>query len=193
MKRKNRMNLTDKFIDDIYEISISDLPEHLYHQAKRCLLDYIGVTLAGAQMLSEKGEKLLSYSDNFGNSTIIGYNQKTNLENAIFINGVNAHYPELDDGVNSGIVHPGTPIFSALLPLVEKEKIEDKKLLKAVIIGYEVIIRLANTIQPAHKQLGYHATGTCGTIGVAVAIAVLLDFSKSQLFFASSNFSLANS
>ena len=42
-------------------------------------------------------------------------------------------------------------------------------------------IRLACAIQPGHKLKGYHATGTCGTIGAAMAIATALHFDFEQI------------
>lgn len=176
------MNLTDKFIDIIYLLSKSAFPEAVIHQAKRCLMDYLGATLAGAKMLENKGVSLLNYLEDFtGNSTVIGFNRKTGIQSSSFVNGLSAHIAELDDGVIAGIVHPGAPIFSALLPIAEKEKIDGYKFIAGVIIGYEVTVRIAEAIQPSHKQRGYHATATCGTIGVAVGVAVMLGFNKNQL------------
>lgn len=175
-------NLTDKFIDDLYALTQSTFSDELLHHAKRCLLDYLGVTIAGADMLKNKGENLFgAFGGKEGQATLIGQNKKTSIELAAFINGVYSHVAELDDGVNSGIVHPGAPVISALLPIAEQRKVTTHDLLIGIIIGYEATIRLANAIQPSHKKRGFHATGTCGTIGVALGIAAMLQFSKSQM------------
>lgn len=171
-------NITDSFIHYIYTIYNSEIPQTVFHQAKRCLLDYIGVTLAGSEMIKEKVERLLTdLSDSDKVATVIGLGRKSGLETACFINGLSSHYPELDDGVNSGIVHPGSPIISSLLPVAEKERVTAQQLLTGIIVGYEATIRLANAIQPAHKKKGFHATATCGTIGSALGIAAMLNFS----------------
>ncbi len=176
------MNLTDKFIETIYDLSKSTFPEVVVHQAKRCLLDYLGATLAGAKMLAYKGINLLNELEELqGKATVIGFNRKAGIQSSAFINGLSAHIAELDDGVISGIVHPGAPIFSALLPVAEKEKINGHTFLKGAIIGYEVTVRIAEAIQPSHKKRGYHATATCGTIGVAVGVAVMLGFNQEQM------------
>ncbi|MFC2087939.1 MmgE/PrpD family protein, partial [Bacteroidota bacterium] len=143
---------------------------------------YLGCTFAGARMLKEKGNKLLNFlGEIHGNSSIIGFNKKASIESAVFLNGLSAHIAELDDGVISGIVHPGSPIFSALLPVAEKEKVKDSDLITGIITGYEAAVRIADAIQPSHKKRGYHATATCGTIGAALGITAMLDFSKSQM------------
>jgi len=176
------INYTDIFIDYLYNLSNGDLSNSIIHHAKRCLLDYLGVTYAGAQMLKEKGNKLLDFlGEGHGETPVIGFDRKASIENAVFMNGLSAHVAELDDGVISGIVHPGSPIISALLPLAEKEKIKGTDLLSGIITGYEAAVRIANAIQPSHKERGYHATATCGTIGSALGIAAMLGFSKSQM------------
>jgi len=130
------INLTDKFIDDIYELSHAVFPDAVIHQAKRCLLDHLGATLAGARLMQAKGEKLLDFMGGSSrDASVIGFNRKIGVENAAFINGLSSHIAELDDGVISGIVHPGSPVLSALLPVAEKEQVSGKALLKGIIIG----------------------------------------------------------
>lgn len=175
-------NLTDKFIDDLYDLSSADFPDSVVLQAKRCLLDYLGATFAGAQMLKEKGNKLLNYlGETQGDAAVIGFNKKAGIENVVLMNGLSAHVAELDDGVRFGGVHLGSPIFSALLPVAEKEKVKGADLLLGIITGYEAAVRIASAIQPSHYNCGYHPTGTCGTIGAAMGIAAMLGFSKSQM------------
>ena len=66
------------------------------HQAKRCLLDYIGVTLTGAQLLEDKKKNLsIALGKAEGNITLIGFGDKTSVERAAFINGLCAHVAEL--------------------------------------------------------------------------------------------------
>jgi 2-methylcitrate dehydratase PrpD len=178
----NNTNITEQFIDYLYNLSNERFPEHVVLQAKRCLLDYLGVTLAGAKMLQNKGNKLLDYLVELpGNTTVIGFHRKSDIEKACFMNGLSSHIAELDDGLNSGIVHLGSPVISALLPVAENIKITGTGLLAGIITGYETTARIACAIQPYHKKRGYHATGTCGTIGAAIAIAAMWGFSKKQM------------
>lgn len=175
-------NLTNEFIEELYDFSQSDFSENLKLQAKRCMLDYLGVTLAGSIMLKKKGNNLLKFLGELnGESQAIGFDKKTSIENAVFLNGLSAHVAELDDGVISGIVHPGSPIFSALIPIAERERVNGSQLLSGIIIGYEAAVRISDTIQPSHKKRGFHGTGTCGAIGAAIGIASMLGFSKQEM------------
>jgi 2-methylcitrate dehydratase PrpD len=173
-------SVTDKYIDSLYELTQIEIPEPIIFQAKKCLLDYLGVTFAGAAILREKGNVFLNNSE-IGNIPVIGFNRKSNFYNAALINGMSAHAAELDDGVRQGSFHPGAPIISALLPIVQHYKLTGKDLLRGMIVGYEASIRLANAIQPSHRNKGYHATGTCGAIGAAMGVGAALGFSRQQM------------
>ena len=41
---------------------------------------------------------------------------------------------------------------------------------------------MAVSIQPGHKAMGYHATGTCGTLGASLAASYMLGFSEEERF-----------
>jgi 2-methylcitrate dehydratase PrpD len=171
------MNLTEQFLHSIEAVAEKEIPQSAMDRAKRSLLDFIAVTNAGAKANEEKLIKYFVDADpEPGNSTLIGMGKKTNLKEAAFLNGLNAHALDLDDGTNTGIIHLGSTIFSVLIPLAEKHHISIDKMLRAAIFGYETSFTMAVSIQPKHKAMGYHATGTCGVLGIAIAVSYMLDF-----------------
>ena len=95
----------------------------------------------------------------------------------MFINGLSAHFLELDDGVRYGVIHPSAPLFSALIPIAMANKVKWDDFLRGAVCGYETSIRIASAMQPHHYSAGYHPTATCCTLGVAVGIAVMLSWS----------------
>lgn len=46
-----------------------------------------------------------------GEFNTIGTGKRLSLKEAVFLNGLNAHALDFDDGTNSGIIHLGSPIF----------------------------------------------------------------------------------
>ncbi len=176
-------NITSTFIDGLYDLSRAAFPSAVVHQAKRCLLDYLGATLAGARMIQERGDKILDLlgTTQGSDAAVIGFNRKAGLQTAVFMNGLSSHVAELDDGVRFGMIHPGAPIFSTILPLAEKESIDGKDFLTGIITGYEAAVRIACAVQPSHYSCGYHPTGTCGAIGAAAGAAAMLGFSETQM------------
>lgn len=175
------MNLTAQFLESIDMIATKEIPTAVFERAKRAFMDYIAVTIAGAKANQEKLAKYLAFAKpESGNSTLIGMKMQTNLKEAVFLNGLNAHALDFDDGTNTGIIHLGSPIFSVLISLAEKHHINVEKMLKAAVIGYETSFTMAATIQPKHKALGYHATGTCGVLGIAMAVSYMLDYTVEE-------------
>lgn len=177
------MNISQLFLSEIDRVAKLDIPTNAMNRAKQSLLDYLAVTCAGASFQKEKIKRYLEFAQpENGLFKAIGMRQSLALKEAVFLNGLNAHALDFDDGTNSGIIHLGSPIFSLLLPLAQRYNTTLEELLKAAIIGYEASYTLAVSIQPQHKALGYHATGTCGTIGATIAASYMLFFSEEERF-----------
>lgn len=177
------MNQSAAFLDAIDEIWRRPIPEDVMQRARRSLLDYLAVTCAGARFQHDKLERYYSFSmPESGAFRAIGTGKDLALKETVFLNGLNGHALDFDDGTNSGIIHLGSPIFSLLLPLAQRYDSEIDEVLRAAIVGYEASYTMAVSIQPRHKALGYHATGTCGTLGAVIAACYLLDFSPEERF-----------
>jgi len=74
-------------------------------------------------------------------------------------------------------IHPGAVVSPAALAIGEKEHIDGKRLLAAVVAGYETMIHISRALNPATSRLrGWHLTGTCGTFGAATAVGNIWQF-----------------
>lgn len=173
------MNKTDLFLLSINEFSQKPIPEPVKLRFKLALLDYIGVTFAGVKAQGDRLPEMISETDD-GKSPVIGIDKDLAMENAVFYNGLNAHALDFDDGTNAGIIHLGSPVFSVLLPIAARQHVAADEFIRAAIVGYEAAFTMAISIQPKHKELGYHATGTCGTLGIALAVSEALGFTEKQ-------------
>lgn len=172
-----------EFLKQVNDLAQKEIPKLTFYRIQQSLLDYLAVTCAGAAFQKEKMKRYFSFSQpEAGDFKAIGTGKNLALKEAVFLNGLNAHALDFDDGTNSGIIHLGSPIFSLLIPLSQRYRIRVADMLKAAIIGYETSYTMAVSIQPGHKAMGYHATGTCGTLGAAVAAGYLLNFSEEERF-----------
>lgn len=179
------MNISERFFQAIDDVAKMKIPGFVIERASRSLLDYLAVTCAGAAFQKAKLNKYYAFAQpEHGTFRAIGTGKNLALKEAVFLNGLNAHALDLDDGTNSGIIHLGSPVFSLLLPLAQRYENSVDDLLKAAIIGYEASYTIAVSIQPMHKALGFHATGTCGVVGATLAAAYLLDLSEEDRFHA---------
>lgn len=177
------MNISRIFFERIDEIAKREVPADVMARARRSLLDYLAVTCAGAAFQKEKLKEYYNFAQpEAGAFKAIGTGRNVALKEAVFLNGLNGHALDFDDGTNSGIIHLGSPIFSLLLPLCQRYDISVDDLLRAAIVGYEASYTMAVSIQPKHKALGFHATGTCGMLGATLAAAYMLGFTEEERF-----------
>jgi hypothetical protein len=85
-----------------------------------------------------------------------------------------ASYSDLDDVDWKRLTHPGSIIFSALLPLLFDKEIDSQNFLRAIIAGYHGSSLFAQILQPSHSR-NWHASATSGIFGATLATSNLLD------------------
>lgn len=175
------MNSSVAFLQALDAVWCASVPPQVMDRARRSLLDYLAVTCAGAKFHQRKLDSYFSFAQpEAGAFRLLGTGKNLVLKEAVFLNGLNAHALDFDDGTNSGIIHLGSPIFSLLLPLSQRYGVTIDDVLRAAIVGYEASYTVAVSIQPQHKLMGYHATGTCGTLGASLAASYLLGFTEDE-------------
>ena len=177
------MNISQEYFWAIDNVAKQPIPDEVMRRAQRSLLDYLAVTCAGAHFQKEKLQGYFSFIEpETGHYKAIGTGRNLAIKEAVFLNGLNAHALDYDDGTNSGIIHLGSPIFSLLLPLAQSFNKSVDEVLRAAVIGYEASYTMAVSIQPKHKALGFHATGTCGMLGATLAAAYMLGFTDEERY-----------
>ncbi len=165
----------------VCETRYENLPEEVVHQAKICLLDLVGAACAGAKALP--GHVITEIIEEAGGApqaVLIGRKERVPALSAALGNGLYAHGLELDDLHRQSILRPGSPIIPAALAAAEKVGASGKELITAIVVGYEVGIRIAEAMTPSHYQF-WHTTGTCGTFAAAVAAGKVLRLNEDQL------------
>lgn len=172
-------NLTEAFSN--YLIGKSrEINDAIRRKAMACKEDYLAVAAAGARKNKEHWRGFLAYAP-AGKAKLFGYDRATDSKTAALINGFNAHSLELDDGQRFAMIHLGASIISAIDAASAEIEISKEAYLTGIIMGYEAACRVSIVMQPSHKQRGYHAAGTCGTIGSAVGAAFALGMDEKQL------------
>ena len=154
--------VTNAFVDYLFRKSLL-ITGTVREKAVACREDYMAVTAAGAVKNKARWEALLERQP-CGTADLIGYDRKTDGKTAALINGFNAHSLELDDGQRFAMIHLGASVISAIKAAADENEIREESFLTGIVMGYEAACRVAIAMQPSHKQKGYHAAGTCGTI-----------------------------
>jgi 2-methylcitrate dehydratase PrpD len=161
------------------ELKFCQLPEEGVDRVKYLFLDFIGVAIRGARSESSKSMYRFIREMGKGNGVIIGTKDKAPHIYSALANGTAGHAIEMDDVNNESSLHPGVVVFPTALATSEIGGASGKKFIEAVVLGYEVMIRLGKAIGPENSyQRGFHPTGTCGTLGASVTASKLLGLKK---------------
>jgi 2-methylcitrate dehydratase PrpD len=160
------------------------VPDEAIVQAKRALLDTLGVALAGCR--EESVRVVAEWARERGGreeATVLGRRFRAPAAEAALVNGTAGHALDYDDVSLPMRGHPSAPLLPAVLAMGEKAGGSGRDLLTAFVLGFEVEARLGRAIGEAHYALGWHATSTLGTLGAAAACARLLglDVGRTQM------------
>ncbi len=169
------IDVTQRLADYASGLTLKDVPEDVQTIAKQCLLDWLGVTLAGAQ--EPLTQKLLDYARAEGcgdHATLLGLDGRGSASQAALINGSAGHALDYDDVLRLLRGHPTAPVAPVALALAERDLKSGEDLLLAFIAGVEVEARIGGLIGDAHYAKGWHQTATVGTFGAAAAGARIL-------------------
>jgi 2-methylcitrate dehydratase PrpD len=147
--------------------------------AKHALLDWLGVTIAGSrEPLSAILREELAQGG--GPCTLVGAGTGADMHNAALINGAAGHALDYDDVAREMEGHPTSPVAPAVIALAEHTGASGTAVLDALIVGVEVENALGLMTEGAHYAAGFHATGTIGSFGAAMACARLMGLDISQ-------------
>ena len=176
------MSATRKLIEFAAGTDYEKMPEEVIRMAKRCLLDCIGVTLAGSQ--HPLGAMLQTYLDKFDRipeATIFGTGRKSSQSSAALVNGALAHVLDFDDSSYSMGSHPTAPIMAALLSVGETNRSSGRQILEAFVLGFEAQCKLGAAMNPSFSERGWHPMGPLGRVGSVIAIGKLLGFEQDKM------------
>lgn len=155
--------------------SYEDLPSEAIQVGKKLVLDTLGVALAGS---SQPGSRILTQlvqeEDAKAEAGVIAAGFKTLAPQAAWVNGTIAHALDYDDWCIPFGGHPTVAILPAVLALGEKHAASGKDVLLSYIVGFEAAAKVG-PVCLRHYMIGWHMTGTMGTIGAAGAAAKLLN------------------
>jgi 2-methylcitrate dehydratase PrpD len=173
--------LTEKLAEQAAAYSYRSLPVDAATVAKHCLLDFLGVTLPGAQEPLTEILRAEAYAEGGApQASLIGSDQQVTASQAALINGSASHALDYDDVQMHLSGHPTVPVAPAILALAEQHRLSGEQLIAAFVAGVETECRIGAAVSPSHYQRGWHATATIGTFGAAAAAANALGLDAAQ-------------
>lgn len=151
------------------------------HDFKRSLLDYLACLITGTneQVVASLMQCLLDGQLDDSQSAFDRVHRFQG-KNLAFVNGVRAHALDYDDGYTQGSCHPGAVVFSAALAAAKKYGADAQKIVHAVVVGYEVMLRISSAMHPATAKSGFHNTSVAGVFGATAAASVILNLDSDR-------------
>jgi 2-methylcitrate dehydratase PrpD len=186
----DQVRVTAAVVDFISRACWKDFPAQAVDIARRCIIDGLGVMLAGSTQ--DAGRILRDYvrhTDARSDATAFGPEVfRTGAASAALVNGTSGHALDWDDTqlattadrIFGLLTHPTIPPLAAALAIGERQHVSGKAFLEAFLTGFEVECKISEAIHPDHYMKGFHSSGTVGTFGAMTAAARLLGLDANQ-------------
>lgn len=159
----------------VVEITQTEPDAAACHAFARACTDFVTCVLLGAQMpVTEATLRHFAKTDAGQQSTLFGRTERLSPASAAFVNATATHGLDFDDGHTQAGGHPGAAVFPAVFAVAEDIGAGSQDVIRAVIVGYQMMVRVARMMHPKTAQKGWHNTAVAGTFGATGAVASLL-------------------
>jgi 2-methylcitrate dehydratase PrpD len=147
---------------------------------RRSIVDTLGVSIAA---VNEPAVGVVASTvvgrGGVSEASVLGLSQRVPAASAALVNGTMAHALDFDDTHLPSVLHPSASVVPAALAVAEAKGSRGAEVETAITVGIEVTCRLGMAAYDPELrnsiffERGLHATSICGTIGAAVASALL--------------------
>jgi len=169
-----------KPIEFIHKLRWQQIPKHVQHQVKRCLLDTIGAAIGGRRM------RLSGIIYDFVDAVYGGKGAHLWLDGrevspvgAALAHGMTIDALDIHDNFNQAKGHAGVAIVPAALAtlgLKSDARISGQELLTTLAVGYEVAMRAGLALHAT--ACDYHTSGAWNALGCAAIVTRRLGLKK---------------
>jgi 2-methylcitrate dehydratase PrpD len=185
MMMSQKSGVTQRLARFVVEARWDNIPQPVRHQAKRSLMNFFAVALAGCRTAPvEIALRSLAQFSGGKQATIVGRTERIDALSAAFLNAAAANVHDFCDTHVRTVIHPTAPVAPALLALAELREVSGADLLLAFILGNEIQARIGLAVSPSHYSRGWHITSTCGVFGAASGAGKLLRLDERAMVWA---------
>jgi 2-methylcitrate dehydratase PrpD len=161
-----------------------DVPPAVVQRAKDCITDTVAVIAQGSGLPWSR--IVIRYAQRIGaggSSRILGVDgPAVQAPAAALANGALAHAFESDNLTRPGAgVHPGATLLPPALAVAQERGSSGRDLITAVVAGFEVMYRIGRATKHSNERHGFHAPGTTGPFGAAIAAGRLLQLNAAAM------------
>ena len=173
-------DLTSDLVAEMRAVAAGDLPGDVLTIAKLCILDWLGVTIAGAH---EPLVRMLLDEMSAGPTgvcSLVGHAQRASPVDAALINGAAGDVLDYSDCIRVMNGHATATVLPAALAAAECDDSSGPDLLRAFVVGVETACRVGSMIGERILATAFHPTAVFGPFGSAAAAAHLLTLKEAE-------------
>ncbi len=161
---------------------LEDVPQKVISHGKLLLTDTFGVAMSCQNMTHAAAiYKTVEAMGSAPQSTLWGTCKKASMADAALYNAALIHGADYDDTHVASIVHPSAAVVSTALTVGEYRGATGRQMLEAIIMGWEIVIRLGLAAKGRFHDVGFHGTGIVSPFASACVAARLLGDSQQTL------------
>jgi 2-methylcitrate dehydratase len=171
--------IQQRLVEYTCRLRSDDLPAEVIHAAKVRVIDTLGALIGGFHGVPcGIVRRIAARVPDPGGATVIGTAIRTTPDMAAFVNGTTARYVEMNDVYHAPGSSGGHPsdVVMPVLAAAEHARAGGRQFIAAVVLGYEIYLRLSDAI---HTEGFDCANFAC--LGVAAAAGKLLGLSADEL------------
>lgn len=175
--------VTQQLANFIVDLNYESIPEKALESARQCILDSVGSMIYGRY--SPIGHMALRHVEQVRPASeqplvMVPGGDLFPVDSAAFVSTVMARSSDLDDGHRYAMGHPGSFLVPTVLSYGQEKSA--KEMLTALIAGYEIYIRVGETINPAsYRERGFESTSLTGAVACTATLGKLYGLSAGEL------------
>ena len=183
--------ITEDAASFVETVRFENIPEDALHIGKRCIIDGLGLYVAGSEEHSL--DILVAEAVAMGgreDANLLGTSHKVPAPMAGRVLGTAGHAHDWDDSQVSKdpahiyglLTHPTIPPLSASIIMAQaRGPLSGKEFMLAFQTGFEVECKISEWMLPQHYMSGMHSSGTVGTLGAFASAAMIMGLSGDKL------------
>lgn len=177
-----KKSISQRIADFALSLEYEDIPSSVLAHGRLLLLDTFGVALSCKDMAHAHSiRQALRGMGSTGRSSLWACPDKVQLVDAVLYNASLIHGADYDDTHVGGIVHPSAAVVSTALAVGEYAGASGREMMAAIVVGWEVIVRLALAAKGRFHDVGYHGTGIVAPFAAACVAARLMKLPNDTL------------
>ena len=183
--------ITEQAATFVESVRFDDIPEEALRIGKRCLIDGLGLFVAGSEehslaILIEEAIAMGGRQD----ANLISTPHHVPAPMAARVLGTAGHAHDWDDSqvsldpahIYGLLTHPTIPPLTASLIMAQtKGPISGRDFMLAFQTGFEVESKISEWMLPQHYMSGMHSSGTVGTFGAFASAAKIMGLTGEKL------------